>query len=82
MHPEFIKAHIRANGSSAAQIARAAGVSEAAVCYVIRGQRRSARLAVEICLASGLDADTAFPGQYPLLNAAVQQRPNPHQEAA
>ena len=84
MHPEFLKAHIRSHGSSAAQIARDAGVSEMAVSYVIHGRHKSLRLAHQICLAAALSPSEAFPGQYPLLNAATPnpQRPTAHQEAA
>lgn len=85
MHPKLIQAHLYIHGSSPASLARAEGVSEAAVRQVIYSRHKSFRLAAAICQAAQLSPADAFPGQYPLLAYALSAQaaqPQPLQEAA
>lgn len=87
MHPKLIQAHLHMHGSSPARLARALGVSEATVHYVIHSRHKSFRIAAAICQAAHLSPAEAFPGQYPLLAFALAARPayppsHPLQEAA
>lgn len=65
MHPENIKAAIRRNGATAAQVARDLNVSQSTVSMVIQGRTKSTRIARRICELSGLDPQKAWPGRYP-----------------
>ncbi|RQZ65532.1 DNA-binding protein [Burkholderia glumae] len=65
MHPEDIKASIRREGATSAQIARELNVSKTCVTLVIQGRTKSVRVARRICELSGLDPEIAWPGRYP-----------------
>ena len=67
MHAEDIKAAIRKNGVTPAQIARDNGVTKMAVSHVLHGNSKSARLAVAIAKAAQKPVAEIWPGKYPAL---------------
>ena len=67
MHAEDIKAAIRKNGVTPAQIARDHNVSKMAVSHVMHGNSKSARLALAIAKAARLPVSQIWPGKYPQL---------------
>jgi gp16 family phage-associated protein len=67
MHAEDIKAAIRKNGVTPAQIARDHGVSKMAVSHVLHGNSKSARLAQAIAKAARMSVAQIWPGKYPQL---------------
>lgn len=72
MHPEDIKAAIRKNGSSQAEIARSLRVSATTVSLVIHGRSTSKRVARKIASIAGLPPSQLWPGKYmPGANASA-----------
>lgn len=65
MHPEDIKAAIRKRGKTQTSIANDLNVSVMAVCQVVRGSSKSARIARRISELTGLQAKLLWPGAYP-----------------
>lgn len=66
MKPAFIKAELEDKGVRAARIAERMGCTKTNVSEVIKGIRKSRRVATEISRVIGLPLDTVFPGQYPV----------------
>ena len=75
MHAEDIKAAIRKNGVTPAQIARDNGVSKMAVSHVLHGNSKSARLAQAIAKAARLTVSQIWPGKYPQLVTLEKAQP-------
>lgn len=71
MHHEDIKAAIRKRGSTPSEIARALGITHAAVSLVIRGSSTSARVAKRISDLTGLSLGQLWPGKYLKLEAQL-----------
>ena len=61
MHPADISASLRKAGSSQAQIARQLRASKPAVCAIVHGRKRSARIEAAIAKATGLTPMALWP---------------------
>lgn len=70
MHPADISASLRKAGRSQAQIARQLRVSKPAVCAIVQGRKRSARIEAAIAQATGLPRTVLWPQHRPKVSHA------------
>lgn len=67
MHPADIKAALQKRGYWITDVARGLGVTPSAVSLIVRGEKKSRRVAREISRLTGIPVGRLFPGQYPAL---------------
>lgn len=69
MHPADIKAALQKRGYWMTDVARGLGITSSAVNLIVRGEKKSRRVALEVSRLTGIPVSRLWPGAYPQIEA-------------